>query len=102
MSLLRTQQDYGFMNDDNEYGPGFEPETYVVTSGLSGTDMLGDYQALVKRQSVDINVDWEMIASVDGTVVWTEQGTAVPGGPDSAVFAVNLAEYEDNECTGVV
>lgn len=61
--------------------------------------MLGDYHAYVNVYSLSSNASWELTASVDGTVVWTEQGMLNPDDVNSETFNVTLSEYQDNQCT---
>lgn len=107
-------QDIGYLNTRNGGGGAIaNPDTgftnsleeYVVFSGLSGDAMLGEYSVFVRRDTAPSATSWTLTATIDGAVVWVEEGVFEGSTSDtdflypvSDVFTIALDSYNAAGC----
>lgn len=54
---------------------GFGPESYTLLRSSSvGDAMLGDYTAFVRPFNTSTETEWTLTATINGEVVWIEEG----------------------------
>ena len=101
LDIISASQDVGFLDNDNTSGPDFEPENYLLYSGLSAdTDnVLGDYTAVVELFRGSGSIPWKLTATSNGEELWVEEGDfADIDGDSSTPFTATVTDYIDNGC----
>lgn len=67
---------------------GFGPESYTLFADQSDGDaVLGDYTAFVRPANTSFETEWTLTATVNGEVVWIEEGFFEAQAFDSSFFS---------------